>query len=91
MRPRVNPSIQRCPTCGHMRVNHPGARLYECPVSKEVTAALHRFRVANGFQWRARLKKLWTLPEEERKLALDEHLLAAKDLIGPKRIMTITP
>jgi hypothetical protein len=85
---RTNPPIQLCPKCGSMRIHHPGARLYECPVTADVLDALRRYRDANGKRWKSLLTKAW---EDARQvLDMDPALLRAKSLIGPRRLYKVT-
>lgn len=80
---RQNPPIQLCPTCGRMRIHHPDARLYDCPVPREVTAALKAYALANGVRWKAKLRALWDSGQDEGPLR------QARNLIGPTRIARI--
>lgn len=74
------PKIQLCPTCGRMRIFHPEAKLYQCPVPKEVIESLREYKRANGARWKAKLRELWTRGEDEGLLR------QARNMIGPRRI-----
>lgn len=76
---RTAPKIQLCPTCGRMRVFHERG-LYACPVPYEVTERLREFARENGRTWKARLRHLWTVGQDEGLLR------QARNMIGPTRI-----
>jgi hypothetical protein len=63
-----------------MRVHHPGARYYDCPVPDEVLERLRRFRDENGVRWKSKLRALWTSGEDSGLLR------QARNYIGPARI-----
>jgi hypothetical protein len=82
------PKIQNCPTCGRMRVHHPEG-YYVCPVPKDVTEAIDRFRKANGTRWKSILCDHWQracadLDEPDRQL-----LQWARNAIGPRRLYNL--
>lgn len=77
------PKIQLCPTCGHMRVNHPGANYFLCPVPIAVSAAIRAFALENGKRWKSKLIELWASGRD------DGYLRQARNLIGPFRIYKI--
>lgn len=80
MKQRRCPNIQLCPTCGVMRIHHPHNAIYDCPVPKEVTAALLAFKVANGLRWKSKLRSLWNSGNDEGLLR------QARNMIGPSRL-----
>ena len=80
IRGRKAPRIQLCPTCGCMRVHHPGAAHYDCPVPNEVIPALTEFKRAHGLRWKAALRNLWLTGRDEGALR------QARNMIGPNRI-----
>jgi hypothetical protein len=90
MKQRRCPNIQTCPTCGVMRIHHPGNRLYDCPIPVAVTDALRRFAAANGSRWKAKLCEAW-----EKACAgigdMDERTLLqqARNSIGPRNLYKI--
>ena len=79
-----------CPTCGRRRLDHPDRNLLVCPVLPDVTAALRRFRDANGRSWKTKLVAAW---EQACSLIADSGeralLQQARNLIGPKRLYKI--
>lgn len=85
IRGRKCPRIQTCPTCGQMRVWHPGNDLYNCPTPKEAIEALRRYKAANGTRWKAKLKAAWKAKED-----LGPDLEKARVAIGPHRLHKIT-
>lgn len=89
MKQRRCPKIQKCPTCGRMRVHHPGNRLYDCPVPKAVTLALGEYARTHGRNWRAWLVKDWNHPGYFARL--NPELQSAKTLVGPHRLRKIDP
>lgn len=83
IRGRRAPMIQTCPTCGHMRIHHPGAKLYECPTPKPVIESLKAFAKANGKRWKSILCQMWERGEGTTEL------IQARNMIGPKRLYKI--
>ena len=84
IRGRRAPMLQLCPTCGVMRIHHPGSELYKCPVRKEVTAALREYKRANGRFWKNNLRRAWELNE-----TISQELQEARNVIGPSRLEKI--
>lgn len=85
IRGRKAPMIQSCPTCGQMRIHHPGNNLYACPVPVEVTTALREYAKANGKRWKSKLCGLWTKGDP----TLTAQLQMARNMIGPRRLYVI--
>jgi hypothetical protein len=74
-----------------MRVFHPNADYFKCPVPKEVTEALRQFKQIYGTRWKSILTNMWTNGTEKAS-GLDEGLLRqARNMIGPSRLYKVRP